>query len=151
MVEFRLNGRNVSTEAADDVPLLTILVNDFRINGAKFGCGLSQCGACKVLIDGEAVPACVTPTVAAAGRSVTTLEGLRDGDKPSRLQQAFINEQAAQCGYCSAGMIVQAHALLERNPDPTDAEVRAALDSNLCRCGSHNRVVRAVLRAAKEV
>ena len=151
MVEFRLNGRNVRTEAADDTPLLTILVNDFRINGAKFGCGLGQCGACAVLLDGEPITSCVTPAAAAAGRSVTTLEGLRDGPKPSRLQQAFIDEQAAQCGYCSSGIIVQAHALLERNPDPTDAEVRAALDRNLCRCGSHNRIVRAVLRAAKEV
>ena len=150
MVEFRLNGRNVRTEAADDTPLLTILVNDFRINGAKFGCGLSQCGACTVLLDGEPITSCVTLAAAAAGRSVTTLEGLRDGGRPSRLQQAFIDEQAAQCGYCSSGMIVQAHALLKRNPDPTDAEVRAALDGTLCRCGSHNRIVRAVLRAAKE-
>ena len=150
MVEFRLNGRNVRTEAADDAPLLTILVNDFRINGAKFGCGLAQCGACTVLLDGEPITSCVTALSAAAGRSVTTLEGLRDGDRPGRLQQAFIDEQAAQCGYCSSGMIVQAYALLERNPDPTDGEVRSALDGNLCRCGSHNRIVRAVLRAAKE-
>jgi nicotinate dehydrogenase subunit A len=150
VVEFRLNGRNVRTEAADDAPLLTILVNDFRINGAKFGCGLAQCGACTVLLDGEPVTSCVTALSAAAGRSVTTLEGLRDGDRPGRLQQAFIDEQAAQCGYCSSGMIVQAYALLERNPDPTDGEVRSALDGNLCRCGSHNRIVRAVLRAAKE-
>jgi nicotinate dehydrogenase subunit A len=150
VVEFRLNGRNVRTEAANDAPLLTVLVNDFRINGAKFGCGLAQCGACTVLLDGEPVTSCVTALSAAAGRSVTTLEGLRDGDRPGRLQQAFIDEQAAQCGYCSSGMIVQAYALLERNPDPTDGEVRSALDGNLCRCGSHNRIVRAVLRAAKE-
>jgi aerobic-type carbon monoxide dehydrogenase small subunit (CoxS/CutS family) len=150
VVEFRLNGRNVRTEAADDAPLLTVLVNDFRINGARFGCGLAQCGACTVLLDGEPVTSCVTALSAAAGRSVTTLEGLRDGDRPGRLQQAFIDEQAAQCGYCSSGMIVQAYALLERNPDPTDGEVRSALDGNLCRCGSHNRIVRAVLRAAKE-
>jgi aerobic-type carbon monoxide dehydrogenase small subunit (CoxS/CutS family) len=150
VVEFRLNGRNVRTEAADDAPLLTVLVNDFRINGARFGCGLAQCGACTVLLDGEPVMSCVTALSAAAGRSVTTLEGLRDGDRPGRLQQAFIDEQAAQCGYCSSGMIVQAYALLERNPDPTDGEVRSALDGNLCRCGSHNRIVRAVLRAAKE-
>src|SRR5918995_5909336 len=131
VVEFRLNGRNVRTEAADDAPLLTILVNEFRINGAKFGCGLAQCGACTVLLDGEPVTSCVTALSAAAGRSVTTLEGLRDGDRPGRLQQAFIDEQAAQCGYCSSGMIVQAYALLERNPDPTDGEVRSALDGNL--------------------
>lgn len=150
VVEFRLNGKDVRTEVAGDVPLLTILVNDFRVNGAKFGCGRAQCGACTVLLDGEPIQSCVTATSTAAGRSVTTLEGLRNGDQPSRLQQAFIDEQAAQCGYCSSGMIVQAHALLERNPDPTDAEVRSALDGNLCRCGSHNRIVRAVLRAAKE-
>jgi nicotinate dehydrogenase subunit A len=150
VVEFRLNGKAVRTEAADDAPLLSILVNDFRINGAKFGCGLAQCGACTILVDGAPVRSCVTPATAAAGRAVTTLEGLRDGDRPGRLQQAFIDEQAAQCGYCTSGMIVQAHALLERTPTPTDREVREALDANLCRCGSHNRIVRAVRRAAKE-
>jgi aerobic-type carbon monoxide dehydrogenase small subunit (CoxS/CutS family) len=150
VVDFRLNGRDVSVNAADDALLLYVLVNDFRINGTKFGCGRAQCGACTVLIDGEPVRSCMTATSAAAGRSVTTLEGLRDGDKPGKLQQAFIDEQAAQCGYCSSGMILQAHALLDRSPNPSDGEVRAALDANLCRCGSHNRIVRAVLRAAKE-
>ena len=150
MVAFRLNGRDVAVDLPDDAPLLYVLVNELRINGSKFGCGRAQCGACTVLIDGEPVRSCVTSTSAAAGRSVTTLEGLRDGDKPGKLQQAFIDEQAAQCGYCSSGMILQAQALLDRNPHPTDGEVRAALDSNLCRCGSHNRIVRAVLRAAKE-
>jgi nicotinate dehydrogenase subunit A len=150
MVAFRLNGRDVAVDLPDDAPLLYVLVNELRINGSKFGCGRAQCGACTVLIDGEPVRSCVTSTSAAAGRSVTTLEGLRDGDKPGKLQRAFIDEQAAQCGYCSSGMILQAQALLDRNPHPTDGEVRAALDSNLCRCGSHNRIVRAVLRAAKE-
>jgi aerobic-type carbon monoxide dehydrogenase small subunit (CoxS/CutS family) len=150
VVNFRLNGRDVSVNAADDALLLYVLVNDLRINGTKFGCGRAQCGTCTVLIDGEPVRSCLTATSAAAGRSVTTLEGLRDGDKPGKLQQAFIDEQAAQCGYCSSGMILQAQALLDRSPNPSDGEVRAALDANLCRCGSHNRIVRAVLRAAKE-
>jgi len=150
VVAFRLNGKDVNVEAPTNAPLLYVLVNDLKINGAKFGCGKSQCGACTVLIDGEPVRSCQTLTSAAAGRSVTTLEGLRDGDKPGRLQQAFIDEQAAQCGYCSSGMILQAHALLERNSNPSDSEVRTALNGNLCRCGSQNRIVRAVLRAAKE-
>ena len=148
VVEFRLNGRNVRTEAADDAPLLTILVNDFRINGAKFGCGLSQCGACTVLLDGEPITSCVTLAAVAAGRSVTTLEGLRDGGRPSRLQQAFIDEQAAQCGYCLNGMIMATVDLLARNPQPSDADVRAALSHNLCRCGTHVEILRAVRRAA---
>ena len=140
----------MNVEAPGNVPLLYVLVNDLKINGAKYGCGRSQCGSCTILIDGEPVRSCQTMTSAAAGRSVTTLEGLQEGGKPSRLQQAFIDEQAAQCGYCASGMIVQAHALLERNPNPSDAEVRTALNGNLCRCGSQNRIVRAVLRAAKE-
>jgi aerobic-type carbon monoxide dehydrogenase small subunit (CoxS/CutS family) len=150
VVAFRLNGKDVSVEAPGNAPLLYVLVNDLRINGTKFGCGKSQCGACTLLIDGEPVRSCQTLTSAAAGRSVTTLEGLRDGDKPGKLQKAFIDEQAAQCGYCASGMIMQAQALLDRNPNPSDGEIRAALNGNLCRCGSQNRIVRAVLRAAKE-
>lgn len=151
MVAFKLNGAAVRADAPDDAPLLYVLANDLGVAGIKYGCGRSQCGACTVLIDGEAARACQIPASAAAGRSVTTLEGLREADgKPGRLQKAFIAEQAAQCGYCLPGMIVQAQALLERNPDPTDADVRGALAGNLCRCGSHNRIVRAVLRAAKE-
>ncbi len=150
MVAFRLNGKDVSVDVPNDAPLLYVLIHDSRINGAKFGCGRAQCGACTVLVDGDPVRSCVTTTSAVAGRSVTTLEGLRDGEKPGKLQQAFIDEQAAQCGYCSSGMILQAQALLDRNPTPSDGEIRAALDGNLCRCGSHNRIVRAVLRASKE-
>ena len=112
-------------------------------------CGKAQCGACLVLVDGNPVKSCVATLSAVAGRSVTTLAGLKEGDKPSPLQQAFMDEQAAQCGYCTSGMIIQAQALLDRNPKPTESDVRAALDGNLCRCGAHNRVVRAVLRAAK--
>lgn len=151
MVAFRLNNRNVSVEVPGDAPLLFVLSNDLQMNGVKFGCGRSQCGACTVLLDGRPIRSCTTPVSAAAGRDVTTLEGLRVGGKPGPVQQAFIDEQAAQCGYCSSGLIMQAHALLERNPEPTDSEVRSALNANLCRCGSHNRVVRAVLRAAKEM
>ena len=150
MISFKLNGQPVRSAAADGTPLLTVLANDFRINGSKYGCGKAQCGACAVMVDGNPLCACVAPLSAVAGRTVTTLEGMKDGNKPSRLQQAFIDEQAAQCGYCTSGMIVQAQALLDRNPKPTDAEVRSALDGNLCRCGAHNRIVRAVLRAAKE-
>ncbi len=150
MVSFRLNGQSVNSAAPQGTPLLNVLSQDFHINGAKFGCGKAQCSACLVLVDGNPVHACVAPLSAVAGRAVTTLEGMAKGGKPSRLQQAFIDEQAAQCGYCTSGMIVRAQALLDRNPKPTDAEVRAALDGNLCRCGAHNRIVRAVLRAAGE-
>ena len=150
MITFRLNGKDVSVDAGADAPLLYVLVNDLKTAGNKFGCGRSQCGACTVLIDGLAIRSCQTPASAAVGRSVTTLEGLRENGKPSKLQQAFIDEQAAQCGYCASGMIITAAALLDRNPRPTDAEIRAALDGNLCRCGSHNRIVRAVLRASRK-
>jgi nicotinate dehydrogenase subunit A len=151
LIEFRLNGKPVSSDAPEEADLLYVLLNDFRLSGAKLGCGRSQCGACTVLVDGEPIRSCVTPTKAVRGLDVTTLEGLQVDGKPSRLQQAFIAEQAAQCGYCISGMIVEAHALLERNPNPTDADVRSALNGNLCRCGTHNRIVRAVLRAAGEV
>lgn len=150
MISFKLNGRSVGSAVAGATPLLNVLAADFKINGSKFGCGKAQCGACLVLVDGNPLHACVAPMSAVAGRSVTTLEGLGDADRPSRLQQAFITEQAAQCGYCTSGMIIRAQALLDRNPRPTDADVRAALDGNLCRCGAHNRIVRAVLRAATQ-
>jgi aerobic-type carbon monoxide dehydrogenase small subunit (CoxS/CutS family) len=150
MVQFTLNGQNVRSTAHNSTPLLNVLANDLQINGTKFGCGKAQCSACLVMVDGNPIKSCVAPVSSVAGRSVTTPAGMKEGDKPSRLQQAFIDEQAAQCGYCTSGMIIQAQALLDRNPHPTDAEVRTALDGNLCRCGAHNRIVRAVLRAAKE-
>jgi aerobic-type carbon monoxide dehydrogenase small subunit (CoxS/CutS family) len=150
LISFRLNGKDVSVDAPEEADLLYVLLNDFKVNGSKLGCGRAQCGACTVLLDGEPIRSCVTPTRAAEGLEVTTLEGLTTDGRPSRLQQAFIDEQAAQCGYCTAGIIMEAQALLERNPHPTDADIRSALNGNLCRCGTHNRVVRAVLRAANE-
>jgi len=150
MLNFKLNGADVSVDVPDDASLLSVLSNDLKMAGPKFGCGLSQCGACSVMIDGEPVRTCQTKVSAAAGRSITTLEGLLEGGQPNRLQQAFIEEQAAQCGYCANGMIIVGQALLDRNPTPTEAEVRAALNGNLCRCGTHNRIVRAILRAAEE-
>jgi len=150
MVQFSLNGQTVRSSVPNSTPLLNILANDLQVNGTKFGCGKAQCNACLVMVDGNPVKSCVAPLSTVAGRTVTTLAGMKDGAKPSRLQQAFIDEQAAQCGYCTSGMIIQAQALLDRNPRPTDAEVRTALDGNLCRCGAHNRIVRAILRAAKE-
>lgn len=150
MLTFKVNGQDVSLDLPGDTPLLVVLSNDLKLNGQKFGCGLSQCGACTVMIDGEPVKSCQTKASAAVGRSVTTLEGLNENGAPGPLQQAFIDEQAAQCGYCASGMIMAAQALLDRNPSPSESDVRAALNGNLCRCGSHNRIVRAVLRAAQE-
>jgi aerobic-type carbon monoxide dehydrogenase small subunit (CoxS/CutS family) len=150
VLKFSLNGAAVTVDAPADAPLLFVLNNDLDQHGLKFGCGLSQCGACTVLIDGEPVRSCQTEAQSAAGRSVTTLAGLMEGGKPSKLQQAFIDEQAAQCGYCISGMIMVAQVLLDHNPNPTESEVRSALNANLCRCGTHNRIVRAVMRAAKE-
>ncbi|PIT78629.1 (2Fe-2S)-binding protein [Limnohabitans sp. B9-3] len=151
MTQFTLNGQSVRSSASASTPLLDVLANDLQVNGTKFGCGKAQCNACLVMVDGNPVKSCVAPVSAVAGRTVTTLAGMKEGGKPSRLQQAFMDEQAAQCGYCTSGMVIQAQALLDRNPRPTDAEVRVALDGNLCRCGAHNRIVRAVLRAAKGV
>lgn len=150
MLNFKLNGEDASVDAPDDATLLSVLSNDLKLAGQKFGCGLSQCGACTVMIDGEVVRSCQTKAQAAVGRSVTTLAGLRENGKPGVLQQAFIDEQAAQCGYCASGMIIVAQALLDRNPSPTEADIRSALNGNLCRCGTHNRIVRAVMRAAQE-
>jgi aerobic-type carbon monoxide dehydrogenase small subunit (CoxS/CutS family) len=150
MLNFRLNGEDVSVDAPGNSTLLSVLSDDLKLAGQKYGCGLSQCGACVVLVDGEMVRSCQTQAQAAVGRSVTTLVGLRENGQPGALQRAFIEEQAAQCGYCASGMIMAAQALLDRNPDPSEADVRSALNANLCRCGSHNRIVRAVLRAAQE-
>ena len=146
---LKVNGVSRSVTAEPDTPLLYVLRNDFELNGAKYGCGLSQCGACTVLVDGRAVRSCVTPISALETSEITTLEGLGSIDKPHVLQQAFIEEQAAQCGYCTNGMIMAAKELLDRNPRPSEAEVRESLAGNLCRCGTHNRIVRAVLRAAQ--
>lgn len=148
---LRVNGRDHKLSVDDpDMPLLYVLRDDLALRGPKFGCGLGQCGACAVLLDGEATRSCLTRTIDAQGREITTLEGLGSPDLPSRVQAAFIAEQAAQCGYCSNGMIVAATALLARVPHPSETEVREALAQNLCRCGSHVRVLAAVLRAARE-
>ena len=149
MAELKVNGARYEI-AAVDAPLLFVLRNDLKLNGPKFGCGLAQCGACTVLADGEPVRACVTSASAVLGQEITTLEGLGTLDKPHKLQRAMMDEQAMQCGYCINGMIMRAKALLDHTPNPTDAQVRAGLDGNLCRCGAHNRIVRAVLRAARE-
>jgi nicotinate dehydrogenase subunit A len=147
---LEVNGARHSVPAAPDTPLLYVLRNDLALNAAKFGCGLGQCGACTVVIDGTAVRSCVTPVSAAVGKKITTLEGLGTAEKPGPLQRAFIAEQAAQCGYCVAGMMMSAKALLDRTPNPSESEIRTALEGNLCRCGTHNRIVRAVGRAARE-
>ena len=148
-VRLRVNGVDRVVEADPETPLLSALRGPLGLMGTRFGCGLNQCGACNVLVDGRAVASCDLPLSAAAGKDVTTVEGLGSPEQPHPLQSAFIAEQAMQCGYCISGILISAAALLRRNPDPSEAEVRAALDRNLCRCGAHNRMVRAVLRAAK--
>jgi nicotinate dehydrogenase subunit A len=148
---LRVNGASRTVNVEPDTPLLYILRNDLELNGPRFGCGLSQCGACTVLIDGKPTRSCVTPVVSVGTKRVTTLEGLGTPQKPHPLQKAFIEEQAAQCGYCTNGMILAAKALLDRNPKPTEAQIKKALAANLCRCGTHNRVVRAVQRAANDL
>ena len=146
---LRVNGGNREVDSDDpDVPLLYVLRNDLGLTGTKFGCGLAQCGACTVLVDGRAVLSCTTPARAVVGREVVTIEGLGSPERPDALQAAFIAEQAAQCGYCTAGMVMSARALLAGTPRPSEPQVREALAGNLCRCGSHTRVIRAVLRAA---
>jgi nicotinate dehydrogenase subunit A len=146
-----VNGAVRSVTVESGTPLLYVLRNDLELSGPRFGCGLSQCGACTVHVDGRPARSCVLPVDAAAGKKIVTLEGLGSGEKLHPLQRAFIAEQAAQCGYCSNGMIMTAKALLDRTPNPTEAQVRKALGANLCRCGTHNRIVRAVLRASREV
>jgi nicotinate dehydrogenase subunit A len=148
-ISLKVNGASRSVNAEPDTPLLYVLRNDLELNGAKFGCGLSQCGACTVLVDGKAVRSCVTPVGRIGGSEVTTIEGLGSIEKMHTLQKAFVDEQAAQCGYCTNGMIMAAKALLDRNPRPTEADVRKGLADHLCRCGSHNRIIRAVMRAAQ--
>ncbi len=148
-IGLKVNGTMHSVPAEPDTPLLYVLRNDLALNGAKFGCGLSQCGACTVLVDGQPVRSCVTPAGTLGQSEITTIEGLGSVEKPHPLQQAFIDEQAAQCGYCLSGILVTAAALLDTVKSPTEAQVREALDKHLCRCGSHNRIVRAVLRASR--
>jgi nicotinate dehydrogenase subunit A len=147
---LNVNGAARSANVEPDTPLLYILRNDFELSGPRFGCGLSQCGACTVLIDGRPTRSCVTPVNAVGAKGIVTLEGLGSKDKLHPLQKAFIEEQAAQCGYCTNGMIMASKALLDKTPKPTEAQIKKALAANLCRCGTHNRVVRAVQRAAKE-
>ena len=148
-VSLKVNGSQRAVPAAPDTPLLYVLRNDLGLNGAKFGCGLAQCGACTVLLDGRSVRSCITEIGSIGTAEVTTIEGLGTIDKPHPLQQAFIDEQAAQCGYCINGMIMTAKELLDQNPHPNAVEVREALAGNLCRCGTHGRIVRAVLRTAQ--
>jgi nicotinate dehydrogenase subunit A len=148
IVALEVNHAPRQIDADADLPLIDALRDLLDLKGTRYGCGAGQCGACFVLVGGHAMASCETPLWAVAGKSVTTVEGLGSPGAPHPLQQAFLEEQAAQCGYCTSGMLISAAALLRRNPHPDEAEVRAALERNLCRCGSHNRIVRAVLRAA---
>ena len=149
MIAIEVNGRAHEVDADPETPLLYVLRNDVALNGAKFGCGLGQCGACTVLVDGKAVFSCITPISTLVGRRIRTVEGLGTIERPGPMQRAFIEEQAAQCGYCIPGMMMRAQALLESNPAPSDADIRRALEPNLCRCGTHMRILRAVGRAAQ--
>jgi nicotinate dehydrogenase subunit A len=151
MTQLEVNGQPRRVSAAPDTPLLYVLRNDLGLVGSRFGCGTGQCGACFVMVDGKALPSCDTPLWSVAGKRVTTVEGLSNDGALHPVQAALLAEQAAQCGYCISGIAVAAAALLASNPNPTEIEVREALDRNLCRCGAHNRVVRAVLRAAKDM
>ncbi|MGA7807358.1 (2Fe-2S)-binding protein [Bradyrhizobium sp.] len=150
-IRFRLNGVATDVDADPDHVLLDVLRGRLGLTGPHFGCGSGECGACRVIVSDHAVTACDTPLWAVKDKDVTTIEGLGSAERPHPLQRAFIAEQALQCGYCVSGILMSAAALLKQNPSPTEAEVRGALDRNLCRCGSHNRMVRAVLRAAHEM
>jgi nicotinate dehydrogenase subunit A len=150
MISLTINGRTRAVDADPTTPLLYVLRDHLALNGAKFGCGLGQCGACTVIVDGQATFSCITPISVLPGRQIRTVEGLGTPAEPGVLQRAFITEQAAQCGYCIAGMIMRAQALLEKNPSPSDAEIRRHMMPNLCRCGTHMRILRAVRRAADE-
>jgi nicotinate dehydrogenase subunit A len=148
---LKVNGKSQSIDAEPDMPLLYALRDDLKLNGPKFGCGLAQCGACTVIMDGNAIRSCVTPVSAVQNKSVTTLEGLGSTKKMHKIQQAFVDEQAAQCGYCINGMIMTTKALLDKNPKPTDTQIKQALAGNLCRCGTHIRILRAVKRASGQL
>ncbi len=148
-IDLVVNGRPVSvTVENEETSLLAVLRNNLGLMGTRFGCGLEQCGCCMVLIDGEPETSCAKPIWAVAGKAITTVEGLGTPERPHPLQQAFLEEQAGQCGYCLSGILISAKALLDRNPSPTRAEIAQALDDNLCRCGTHNRILRAVEKAA---
>jgi aerobic-type carbon monoxide dehydrogenase small subunit (CoxS/CutS family) len=149
-MKLNVNGRDHEVDAEPDTPLLYALRDELGLNGAKFGCGLGQCGACTVIVDGRAVFSCLTPIAALGGRAIRTIEGLGTEEKPNPVQHAFIAEQAAQCGYCIAGMVMRAQALLEQNPRPTEEQIRDTMAVNLCRCGTHMRILAAVRRAAAE-
>jgi aerobic-type carbon monoxide dehydrogenase small subunit (CoxS/CutS family) len=148
MITLEVNGKPYQVDADPTTPLLYVLRDYLQLNGAKFGCGLGQCGACTVLVDSKPVFSCITPIAALPGRRITTLEGLGTIDNPGPVQRAFIEEQAAQCGYCIPGMMMRAQALLDANPSPTPAQIRRQMNTNLCRCGTHMRILRAVERAA---
>ena len=149
IIELKVNGAVHEVDVDDTTPLLYILRNDLGLSGPRFGCGLAQCGACTVLVDGNPVRACVTPAAALNSSEITTLEGLGSRDDPHPLQSSFVEEQAAQCGFCANGMIMTAAALLDRNAAPSDDEIRRALAGNLCRCGTHTRILRAIKRVAE--
>jgi aerobic-type carbon monoxide dehydrogenase small subunit (CoxS/CutS family) len=149
MITLTVNGTGHQVDVAPETPLLYVLRGELALNGAKFGCGLGQCGACTVMVDGAALNSCVTPVGTLKGRRVVTVEGLGSNGKPGVLQQAFIDEQAAQCGYCIAGMIMRAQALLDHNPAPSDTAIRTNMEPNLCRCGTHVRILRAIRRASE--
>ncbi len=149
MIRLNVNGKPTDVDADPSTPLLYVLRNDLGLNGAKFGCGLGQCGACTVLVDGKPVFSCLTPVGALTERKIRTLEGLGSAEQPGVLQRAFIEEQAAQCGYCIPGMMMRAQALLESNASPSEADIRAHMQPNLCRCGTHMRILRAIKRAGR--
>ncbi len=151
MISLTVNGKEHTLEVSPDTPLLYVLRNDLGLKGPKFGCGLGQCGACTVIMDGDAVLSCILPVEQAVGRKILTLEGLGSPEKPHPIQKAFIEEQAAQCGYCINGMIMRSKAFLDRTPHPTEEQIRNALSHNLCRCGTHLDIIRAVQRAAGEM
>lgn len=150
-IKITVNGRAHEVSAEDETPLLYVLRNETGCKGVRYGCGVGQCGTCTVIIDGKPVQSCDLPVSAVAGKSITTIEGIGSVDHPHPLQRAFVEEQAAQCGYCATGIIMSAKALLDANASPTDAEVKEALAKNLCRCGTHQRILRAVKRAANEM
>lgn len=148
MISLTVNGQAHQVDVDPATPLLYVLRGELQLNAAKFGCGLGQCGACTVMVDGEAVYSCLTPVLALEGRKITTVEGLGTATNPGPLQRAFIEEQAAQCGYCIGGMIMRAQALLQRNAAPSEEDIRTQMEPNLCRCGTHMRILRAIRRAA---